>query len=142
MTADRPTVREYRSGDGDGLRELWLEAGFRLIGDDDPGLERFAARNPGLFWVAADAHGRVIGSVMGAWDGRRGWLYHVAVATGHRRTGLATDLVHRAETGLRALGCRRVLVLVEASNTAAHAFWHARGYARRDTHQLARSLDP
>ena len=72
-------IRTFEPADGDALRSLWTAAGFRLIADDDAGLARFAQRNPGLFVVAEDKS-QVVGSAMGAWDGRRGWLYHVAVA--------------------------------------------------------------
>jgi ribosomal protein S18 acetylase RimI-like enzyme len=132
-------IREFRLGDGAPLRALWRECGFRLIGDDDRGLAVFAGRNPGLLLVA-DAGGTIVGSAMGAWDGRRGWLYHVAVAHEHRRAGLATRLVERAEGGLRAAGCERVLVIVEAGNDHAFAFWTARGYEVRDTRQLGKTL--
>jgi ribosomal protein S18 acetylase RimI-like enzyme len=135
----RVDVREFREGDGDALRGLWTEAGFRLIGDDDAGLRRFAARNPGLFLVGL-ADGEIVASAMGAWDGRRGWLYHVAVAPSHRRMGIATDLVARIETSLRALGCPRVLVMVEADNDAGLELWLKLGYERRGTHQLGKSF--
>ena len=132
-------VREYRAGDGDALRALWVEFGFRLIGDDDEGMARFAARNPGLFLVAED-QGRIVASAMGAWDGRRGWLYHVAAASAYRRRGLAAGLVGRIEVALRALGCPRSVVIVEADNEAALAFWTALGYERRGTDQLGKFL--
>jgi ribosomal protein S18 acetylase RimI-like enzyme len=132
-------IREFHPGDGPALRALWRAAGFRLMGDDDRGLAAFAARNPGLFLVA-DSDGAVIGSVLGAWDGRRGWLYHVTVAPDHRRTGLATELVDRAEAGLKDVGCERALVIVEAENDVAVAFWTARGYELRDTRQLGKNL--
>src|SRR4029079_6024925 len=112
MTTERTTIRDYRPGDGDGLRDLWHAAGFRLIGDDDDGLARFAERNPGGLLGSEDARGAVVGSTMAAGDGRRGWLYHVAVDPGYRRTGLGTALVTLGEDRLRALGCERVLVLV------------------------------
>ncbi len=133
------TIREFRPGDGPALRALWRASGFRLIGDDDRGLAAFAERNPGLFLVAEDEDA-LIGSAMGAWDGRRGWLYHVAVAPGHRRAGLATDLVARVEAGLRERGCERALVIVEADNDHALAFWTVRGYELRDTRQLGKQL--
>ena len=116
------TIREFEPPDGEALRALWTAFGFRLIADDDAGLARFAARNPGLF-VVADDGSRVVGSVLGGWDGRRGWLYHVAVAPGHRRRGLATELVGLVEGRLRALGCPRCLVIVEADNEDALRFW-------------------
>jgi ribosomal protein S18 acetylase RimI-like enzyme len=133
-------IRPFRSGDGDGLRALWTDAGFRLIGDDDPGLERFAERNPGLFLVAVDERGVIVGTAMGAWDGRRGWLYHVATDVSRRRTGLAAELVRRVEDALRGLGCRRALVIVERGNESGIAFWRAQGYEPRETVHLGKRL--
>ena len=133
------TIREYRTGDGDRLRALWATAGFRIVGDDDRELEGFRARNPGLLSVA-EVDGAIAGSAMGAWDGRRGWIYHVTAAPAYRRLGLASELVQRVEDGLRAVGCQRALVLVEVANDDALAFWAARGYDVRDTRQLAKTL--
>jgi len=133
-------VREYRSRDGDGLRELWAEAGFRSIGDDDASLRRFAARNPGLLLVATQGP-KVVASALGAWDGRRGWIYHVATAASHRRTGLATRLVGQVEAQLRELGARRVNILVHEDNPDGARFWKSVGYAERPTRQFGRDLD-
>src|SRR5690349_12917219 len=115
MTTARSTafaIREFRPTDGDGLRTLWLAAGFRLLADDDPGLAAFADRNPGLFLVAIAPGGGIVGSAMGAWDGRRGWIYHVATAATYRRSGVASELVARVEARLAELGVVRVNVLV------------------------------
>ena len=132
-------IRPFRPGDGEALRALWSTVGFRLIADDDAGLERFAARNPGLFLVAGSG-GRIVASALGAWDGRRGWLYHVATAPDHRGRGLASRMVERIEAGLRELGCPRALVIVEAANDDALDFWRRRGYELRDTRHLGKSL--
>ena len=121
-------VREFRIGDGDALRVLWVAAGFRLLGDDDAGLATFADRNPGLFLVATTPSGTIVGSAMGAWDGRRGWIYHVATAATHRRTRVASVLVAGIEARLRELGVRRVNVLVREGNERGRAFWMATGY--------------
>jgi ribosomal protein S18 acetylase RimI-like enzyme len=121
-------VREFQPGDGAGLRALWVAAGFRLHGDDDRGLETFADRNPGLFLVATTPGGAIVGSAMGAWDGRRGWIYHVATAATYRRTGVASELVGRIEARLVELGVVRVNVLVREGNDRGRAFWTAAGY--------------
>ena len=136
----QPTaIRAFRPGDGEALRALWVAVGFRLISDDDPGLARFAARNPGLFLVA-ETDGTIVASAMAAWDGRRGWLYHVATVTERLGEGIASELVRRLEAGLRSVGCERVVVLVEETNDAAFGFWERRGYGRRPTRQLGKSL--
>jgi len=136
-------IREYRPGDGDALRELWRSSGFRLLGDDDEGLATYVARNPGLFLVAADvaASGeQIVASAMGAWDGRRGWIYHVATAGSHRRTGIAAALVTRIEQGLIEVGAKRVNVLVRDESDGGRSFWTAVGYEHAASSQYAKNL--
>ena len=132
-------IREVRAVDGDALRALWTAAGFRLLGDDDLGLARLARRNPGLVLVAAEGT-RVVGSALGTWDGRRGWIYHVAVAPSHRRQGIATRLVDQVEEGLRALGCRKVNVMVRPDSDGGAKFWAARRYDAGASTQFGKEL--
>ena len=133
-------IREIRAVDGEALRTLWKAEGFSLLGDDDLGLARLARRNPGLVLVAAEGT-RVIGSALGAWDGRRGWVYHLAVAPSHRRQGIATRLMDQVEEGLRSLGCRKVNVLIRPDSDGGAAFWKERGYEAGPASQYGRELD-
>jgi ribosomal protein S18 acetylase RimI-like enzyme len=139
MDAVGVMIREYQAGDGDELRTLWLATGFRLVGDDDPGMARFADRNPGLFLVATLGD-RIVGSAMGAWDGRRGWIYHVATAADYRRSGIASTLVGRVEAGLRLLGAPRVNVIVRDGNETGPSFWAAAGYEVAPNRQFGKDL--
>ena len=134
-------VREFRARDGDALRALWAGVGFNAVGDDDASLRRFAARNPGLLLVASQGD-RIVASALGAWDGRRGWIYHVATASTHRRTGLGTQLVRQVEDRLRELGCPRANVLVRNGNEEGVRFWEGLGYGERRTRQFGRDLEP
>ena len=131
-------IRELRGVDGEQLRRLWAEAGFRSLGDDDLSLARMARRNPGLLLVAAEGS-RVVGSALGGWDGRRGWIYHVATAESHRHQGIATRLLDQVEAGLRDLGCPKVSVLVRDENDDGRGFWTKRGY-ESGSRQFAREL--
>jgi ribosomal protein S18 acetylase RimI-like enzyme len=133
-------IRELRAVDGDELRRLWAEAGFRSAGDDDKSIARLVRRNPGLVLVATEA-GRIVGSALGAWDGRRGWIYHVTAAKTHRRRGIASRLVERVETGLRDLGCPKVRVVVGEENAEGGKFWAARGYKAGRTRLFAKELE-
>jgi ribosomal protein S18 acetylase RimI-like enzyme len=132
-------VRTYRSGDGDALRALWEAVDFGTHGDDDSSLRAFSSRNPGMFLVATRGDD-IVGSAMGAWDGRRGWIYHVAVTEDERRSGLASDLVGQVERELRKVGCRRVNVVVRDGNDDGRKFWEAAGYERRDNRVYGRDL--
>jgi ribosomal protein S18 acetylase RimI-like enzyme len=132
-------IREIRTADGDSLRELWASVGFRSLGDDDRSLARLARRNPGLALVATEG-GRIVGSALGAWDGRRGWIYHVATAEAYRRKGIATRLVRRLEQRLRVAGAPKVNAVVRDDDETARTFWKALGYEVAPTRQFARDL--
>jgi ribosomal protein S18 acetylase RimI-like enzyme len=132
-------LRRYERGDGKRLRALWGSVGFKSVGDDDDSLDLMADRNPGLLLVAEQGD-RIVGSALGAWDGRRGWIYHVATSEDHRREGLGRRIVHEVERKLRALGCPRVNVVVRDDAKGAMPFWKALGYADRPARQLGKDL--
>lgn len=138
-TGHEIVIREIRASDGDALRTLWKSAGMNALGDEDRGLARLARRNPGLVLVAAEG-GRVVGSALGAWDGRRGWIYHVATVESHRRRGVATKLIERIEAGLRDLGCPKVNVMVR-EQADARGFWTSRGYEFGPAERFSKELD-
>ena len=133
-------IRTYREGDGDRLRTFWLTCGIKIRpGDDDASLARFAAHNPELL-LLAEENGHLVGSALAGWDGRRGWLYHVAVREDHRRHGLGARLVRTIEERLREHGCPKVNLIVWDDNTWAMQFWEALGYRREKTVEFAKEL--
>ncbi|HEX9495125.1 MAG TPA: GNAT family N-acetyltransferase [Candidatus Limnocylindria bacterium] len=133
-------LRTYREGDGDRLRTFWLTCGIKIRpGDDDAALARFAERNPGLF-LLAEEDGHLVGSALAGWDGRRGWLYHVAVHKDERRRGIGGQLVAEVEARLRAIGCPKLNLIVWDDNTWAMRFWEALGYRREKTVEYAKEL--
>ena len=140
MNVARVVVREFQDGDGDRLRTFWLACGIRIRpGDDDEHLLAFGARNPGLFLLAEeDRH--LVGSALAGWDGRRGWLYHVAVHPDERRRGIGRRLVALLESRLRERGCPKVNLIVWDKDERAMAFWSAVGYARAQTVEFEKEL--
>jgi len=133
-------IREIRTVDGDALRALWKDSGFRSLGDDDKSLARLARRNPGLVLVATES-GRIVGSALGAWDGRRGWIYHVATAKSHRRGGVARRLVEEVERGLRDLGAPKVNVLVRPDSDGGRELWKELGYDAAESRLYGKEID-
>jgi ribosomal protein S18 acetylase RimI-like enzyme len=133
-------VREFRMEDGAAVRAFWEASGIRIRpGDDDHSLAAFADRNPALFLLALDEQG-LAATALGGWDGRRGWLYHVAVRADHRRRGLGARLVRTIEDRLRERGCPKVNLIVWDDNTTAMEFWMANGYTRATTVEFEKNL--
>jgi len=113
---------------------LWESAGpgIHVRRSDQPEeIAKKLQRNPDLFLIA-ELDGQIIGSVLGGFDGRRGMMYHLAVAQGHRRQGIATQLVEELEGRLRAMGCIRYYLLVIKDNEEAMRFYESRGWERMD----------
>jgi ribosomal protein S18 acetylase RimI-like enzyme len=132
-------IRAWRRSDGPALRALWAAFGLVVVGDEDDDLATMARRNPGLLLVATQG-GTIVGSALGGWDGRRGWIYHVAIAASHHRQGIGRRLVERVEAGLRALGCRRVNAIVMDHNESGAAFWRTMGYEPLEARRYGREL--
>lgn len=95
---------------------------IRKESDSPEAIERFLLRNPGLSFVAEDA-GEIVGAVLCGHDGRRGYLYHLAVRPDHRRTRCATALIDAVWLALKAEGISRCHAYVRARNLTAMQFW-------------------
>lgn len=125
------------------IYKLWLNAGdgIHLRFSDEPGeIEKKIARDPDLF-LLAEMDGEVLSTVMGGFDGRRGLMYHLAVAPEYRRKGIANRLVDALEDRLRAKGCIRYYLLVTEDNEAAIRFYETRGWENMDDlYALAKNL--
>ncbi len=121
-------IRQFASGDTQAVISLWREAFPQDPARNDPHdvIARKVARDPELFWVADD--GEVAGVVMAGYDGVRGWLYHLAVATARRGEGIGGALTRHAVDELKALGCPKVNLQVRRSNEAVVEFYASQGW--------------
>ncbi|WP_067619152.1 hypothetical protein [Alicyclobacillus acidiphilus] len=67
-------IRTFSLSDTDAVFQLWRDAGLSLgRTDTSEGLSKRLQRDPDLFLVA-QSDGKVVGSVMGCYDGWRGWV--------------------------------------------------------------------
>jgi len=128
----RYTIREARPEDFDPIIRLWESIDrHTALPDRREYLETFHAFSPDLLLVA-EAQGRIIGTVIGGWDGWRANIARLATRPEARRTGVAMALVREVERRLQAKGARRVYALVDRRSPPAIPFWEAAGYAFND----------
>lgn len=125
-------LREAIPSDYDVLLQLWRACGIHLPNVNlRTEFERKLERDPELFLVA-EGGGQVVGSVMGSYDGRRGWIGRLCVHPDRRRAGLGTRLVREVECRLAVKGCPKVNLLVESDNPSAVRLYQRLGYTADD----------
>ena len=121
-------IREFTIDEYDAVYDLWKRAGLIIRpGDDLEGIRVKLQRDPDLFLVAEDS-GAIIGCVLGAWDGRRGWINHLAVAPSHQRKGVGSALITELEKRLTLKGARKVNAQVYKWNQKSLEFFKNAGY--------------
>jgi ribosomal protein S18 acetylase RimI-like enzyme len=122
-------TRPFQISDYEAAVELWTSVeGIEISeGDSKEEVAQYLRRNPGLSRVADDS-GRLVGVAMCGDDGRRGYIYHLAVNPDYKQKGIARRLVSECLDGLRSRGLRRALILVAADNSAGKAFWERCGW--------------
>lgn len=98
--------------------------------DEREPMEKFLVQNQGLCFVAKK-NGRTVGTVLCGCDGRRGYLYHLAVDAGVRRNGIGKALVDLSLVELSHRGVQKCHLMVFASNLEGQAFWSKMGWIHR-----------
>jgi ribosomal protein S18 acetylase RimI-like enzyme len=124
------------------VRGLWSLAGpgIHLRRSDEPEeIQKKLQRDPDLF-LLAEEDGKVIGAVLGGFDGRRGLVYHLAIAEEHRKQGVGALLMDELEKRLRAKGCIRTYLLVTYDNAEAIEFYEKHGWQKMDLHIYGKDI--
>jgi N-acetylglutamate synthase len=129
------SIREFGMGDYDAAYALWgASEGIGLsAADSRENIESFLAQNPGMSFVARASDGTLIGAVLASCDGRRGFLYHCAVARAARGQGIGRELVKASIAALAERGMRKCHIFVMADNEEGRRFWRRIGWEERTT---------
>ncbi|HKJ50907.1 MAG TPA: GNAT family N-acetyltransferase [Gammaproteobacteria bacterium] len=124
--------RRMQIDDYDEVLCLWAACEGLSIREADSrdGIERYLARNPGLSHVAV-LEDRIVGSIMGGHDGKRGYIQHLAVAEIARKQGVASRLVELCVAALKLEGIEKSHVHVLKHNQAGNAYWTRLGWRQR-----------
>ena len=124
------------------VQSLWQSAGPGVhLGYSDSSAEiaRKLERDPDLFLVA-EIDGRLVGTVIGGYDGRRGMIYHLAVDQHVRTNGIGTALMQEVENRLRQKGCFKAYLMVVKDNPQGIDFYQHRGWSPMDVNILGKEL--
>ena len=122
-------IRPFKISDTESVISLWEICRLtRPWNNPQLDIERKMAVGPDLFLVATDKE-QIIGSVMGGYDGHRGWINYLAVHPQNRKQGLGRQLMYAVEELLLSAGCPKINLQVRHGNNDVIAFYQAIGFA-------------
>lgn len=122
--------------------DLWEHAGPGVQlrqSDSFQEIAKKVQRDPDLFLVA-EHEGRLVGTVMGGFDGRRGMIYHLTVAQEYRQRGIGAALMEEVERRLKVKGCLKSYLLVVSGDKDIVQFYKKRGWQEMDLTILGKEL--
>ncbi len=127
------TLRPMEIRDYDPVYALWSRTpGMGMVSADSrEGIGLLLGRNPGLSVLAEAEAGSVVGAALVTHDGRRGFIYHLAVAEGFRGQGIGRRLVRWSLDRLTECGMTRCNLVVYVSNEEGRRFWRHIGFRER-----------
>jgi ribosomal protein S18 acetylase RimI-like enzyme len=133
-------IRAFASTDTAAVVVLWQSCGL-VVPQNDPlaDIERKLLVNPELFLVGEYA-GRVVASVMGGYEGHRGWINYLAVDPVEQGKGYGRLMMAEVEDRLRAAGCPKINLQVRASNEAVIQFYESLGYGNDNVVGLGKRM--
>jgi ribosomal protein S18 acetylase RimI-like enzyme len=136
-------IRVFDIADTASVIALWQLCGL-VVPQNDPELDisRKLAVNPELFLVGTDSaeDREIVATVMGGYEGHRGWINYLAVDPTHRGRGFGRAIMSAVEERIHALGCPKINLQVRSSNVSVIRFYQSLGYGDDNVVGLGKRL--
>ncbi len=133
-------IRPFTLHDTEAVISLWKSCGL-VAPQNNPhkDIERKLKVNPELFLIG-EVNMKVIASVMGGYEGHRGWLNYLAVSPDHRHKGYGQQIVAAAEKRIAACGAPKINLQVRSTNTEVIKFYTSLGYGEDSVLSMGKRL--
>ncbi len=135
-------IRQYQPADETAVIELWQKCNLiRPQNNPKRDIARKLKVNPELFLVGT-VDGKVVATVMGGYEGHRGWVNYLGVDPSLQTNGFGRRIMSAIEEMLLARGCPKINLQVRADNQKVIGFYKNIGYAVEDVTSMGRRLIP
>jgi ribosomal protein S18 acetylase RimI-like enzyme len=116
----------------DEVIQLWRNAGLGVSSSDSKGeVEKMLNRNPDLFLIGT-LKDKVVAVVMGTFDGRRGYVHHLAIDPTYQRQGYGTKIMTKLNETFRQKGIHKIHLFIEKHNKEVIDFYKNLGWEIRE----------
>lgn len=133
-------IRIFHPDDTEAVIDLWQHCGLTTPANNPSrDIERKLLVDPDLFLVG-ELNGDIIATVMGGYEGHRGWLNYLAVAQKYRRQGHAKTIVSAVEELLTTKGAPKINLQIRTANQTVIEFYRTLGYSVDDVISMGKRL--
>ena len=133
-------IRPFEEKDTHSVVQLWQDCGLTVPWNDPvEDIQRKLAVGAELFLVA-ELNGKVIASVMGGYEGHRGWANYLAVDPNQQKQGHGVELMTHLEQLLLEKGCPKINLQVRSSNQTVIEFYQSLGYGVDEVTSMGKRL--
>ena len=125
-------IREFSIKDYDAIMTLWNDAQlpFKPKGRDKRDKIECELKQEKAIFLVAEINGKIVGSVFGTHDGRKGWINRLAVSPKFQRQNIAKKLIAEIEYRFSELGIDIIACLVEDLNKTSLQVFEKLGYKK------------
>jgi len=122
-------IRIMKKTDFKEVFKMWKQANLSLdtYKNEKKEFDDMLNINPKSCFIAVNQD-QIIGSVFGTNNGRRAFIYHVAVHPDWQRKGIGKKLLQKAEYSLKKIGVSKVRLMVDLENLHVVPFYKKCGY--------------
>jgi len=99
--------------------------------DEKENIRDFLLKNANTCFVALK-NGNLVGTILGGSDGRRGYIYHLAVHQSEQKKGVGKKLVDLCLDEFKESGIQKCHIFVISDNAEGITFWKKVGWQLRD----------
>jgi len=116
----------------DEVIQLWRNAGIGVgSSDSKEELEKMLNRNPDLFLIGR-IKDQIIVVVIGGFDGRRGYVHHLAVDPAYQKKGYGRKIMNTLNEIFRQKGIHKIHLFIERRNKEVVDFYRNLGWEIRE----------
>jgi ribosomal protein S18 acetylase RimI-like enzyme len=135
-------IRPFDIEDLEAVIELWRACAL-VVPWNDPAKDivRKMKADADLFLVG-ESDGEIVATVMGGYEGHRGWINYLAVSPQHQRKGYGRKIMEFVEQRIQLKGCPKINLQIRGTNSQAAAFYQAIGYDIENVIGLGKRLEP
>jgi ribosomal protein S18 acetylase RimI-like enzyme len=134
-------IRKYIETDEQQVIDLWIKCHL-VVSSNNPkrDIQRKLKVDRDLFLVGI-LDEKVIATVMGGYEGHRGWINYLAVDPGFQGKGYGRLMMEAIEQRIRLKGCPKINLQVRVTNKAVIQFYRSLGYTDDHVIGLGKRLE-